>query len=212
MNANNSTILVFDLDRTLFNTDALYQDLYALCEDRGVQQDVLNYSLGLIPPSNLLFNFFVMVERSQAAPRPKLEKLISDLRKYIRDEGRKYVFDDVMPFFKAVMDGSNKARILTYGDIDFQTEKFVGCKLSKTCNDFTVTQDFKYNKSEIFKSSPTVFFDDNPRDIDGVKKFFPHVKAVEVKRPGTKYYKKYSTKADIVVEHLSWPLKLKSSG
>lgn len=66
MSTNNATTLIVDFDRTVFDSDALYRDLYSLCEVRGILQDRLDHSVGLVPLDNLLFNFFLMVERNLA--------------------------------------------------------------------------------------------------------------------------------------------------
>jgi len=206
MSTNNATTLVVDFDRTVFDSDALYQDLYSLCEARGIPQDRLDHSLGLVPPDNLLFNFFLMVERSLAVEGLQLVKLIAELQDFVRDEGRRYVFPDVGPFLDSAIKAGCKISILTYGDIAFQLAKFAGSGLSVLCHSFTATQDIKWQQLEMFGSQSVVFLDDNPRDIDGVKSRFPTVTVVEVKRPGTKYYNVHSSKADAVVDHLGWPL------
>lgn len=58
MNTSSQKLLIVDFDRTVFDSDALYRDLNKLCEARGISRDLLNSSLALVPPDNLLFNFF----------------------------------------------------------------------------------------------------------------------------------------------------------
>ena len=206
MNVSDITTLVVDFDRTVFDSDALYQDLYSLCAARAVPRGMLDYSLGLVPPNNLLFNFFQMVECSLAAHGLRFEKLIIELRDFVREEGSKYVFPDVHLFLDFAIESGCKIAILTHGDITFQLAKFDGSGLSASCHSFTATQDLKWQQREIFGSQALVFLDDNPKNIDGVKSRFPAVMVVEVKRPGTKYFNAHSSKADVVVDHLSWPL------
>ncbi len=159
-----------------------------------------------MPPDNLLFNFFLMVERSRAVEGLQLVKLMAELQDFVRDEGQKYVFSDVGPFLDSAIKAGYKITILTYGDIAFQLAKFTGGGLSALCHSFTATQDPKWEQREVFISPSVIFLDDNHRNIDGVKNLFPAVTAIEVKRPGTKYYKVHSSKADAVVDHLGWPL------
>lgn len=127
---------------------------------------------------------------------------------FIRNDGRQYVFDDARSFLDSAVKAGWKVMIFTYGDVAFQLAKFVGSGLSDLCRSFTVSQYPKWCHEEIFGSPSTVFLDDNPRDIDGIKNRFPHVTAVEVKRPNTKYHDVLSSTADIVVDRLSWPLRL----
>lgn len=65
---------------------------------------------------------------------------------------------------------------------------------------------------EIMGTSPIIILDDNPKNIDEVKTRFPEALVVEVKRQNSKYQTVLSTKADLVVGQLDWPLRLQESG
>ncbi len=67
---------------------------------------------------------------------------------------------------------------------------------------------YDFAKSETWRC----FLDDNPKNIDEVKTRFPEVPVVEVKRPNSKYQTVLSKKADLVVDRLDWPLRLRKSG
>lgn len=202
-----STIVV-DFDRTIFDSDRLYQDLYSLCEEEGISRNVLNPADALVPPDNLLFNFFLMIQCSQAITVDQATVAIKRMGSFVQNEGGCYVFADVIPFLRSVIDDGLQVIVLTYGDHQFQTAKFVGSKLSSFCNRFLVTSEAKWRRSEIFDSPSVFFLDDNPKNIDGVKEKFPQVSAVEVKREGTKYQSAHSLHADLVVHQLRWPFGL----
>jgi hypothetical protein len=131
---------------------------------------------------------------------------------FVRNKGRQYVFNDTRIFLNSATRDGWKVRIFTYGDIAFQLAKFVGSGLSDLCHSITVTQDPKWCYREMFCLPSTIFLDDNPIDIDRVKYRFPHVTAVEVKRLNTKYHNVISSKADTMVDHLSWPLEFNRKG
>lgn len=212
MNTSNQGTLVVDFDRTVFDSDALYRDLYKLCEARGINKDSLNPSFALVPPDNLLFNFFLMVQRSQIIDPVRIEKVVAEMQGYVREKGHLYTFDDSSSFLAAAIRSGWKVVILTYGDISFQLAKFVGSKLGDFCHSFTVTSEVKWRQMEILSIYPIIFLDDNPKNIDEVKTRFPEVLGVEVKRPNSKYQTVLSGKADLVVDQLDWPLRLYASG
>lgn len=212
MNTNKPRTLVVDFDRTVFDSDALYHDLYDLCGQRGIRRGLLDPSLALVPPDNLLFNFFLMVRRSQGIKLSLIESAITEMETFIRNRGHQYVFNDARPFLNSAAKAGWRVIILTYGDLDFQLAKFVGSKLSEFCHRFTVTSETKWRQLEILNASSVIFLDDNPKNIDEVKTRFPQVLAVEVKRQSTKYQSVRSLNADFVVNHLHWPLRLHKSG
>jgi len=212
MNTSSQKLLIVDFDRTVFDSDALYRDLYKLCEAHGISKDFLDPSLALVPPDNLLFNFFLMVQRSQKVEPARIGKVVTEMQSYIREKGYMYVFDDSRSFLGSAIRSGWKVAILTYGDLSFQLAKFVGSKLSDLCHSFTVTSEVKWRQMEIMGVSPIIFLDDNPKNIDEVKTRFPELPVVEVKRPKSKYQNVLSKKADLVVDRLDWPLRLCKSG
>jgi len=147
-----------------------------------------------------------MVARSQAIKHPQLTKLICELQTFLRSEGKKYVFPDVSLFLNSAHREGYQIVVLTYGDFDFQLAKYVGSGLSLLGHNFIITSNFKWRHPIIWDSPSIIFLDDNPRDIDGVKCCFPSVRAVEIKRLNTKYFNVYSSRADLVISCLSWPL------
>ncbi|KKR08484.1 MAG: hypothetical protein UT32_C0001G0004 [Parcubacteria group bacterium GW2011_GWC2_39_14] len=212
MNTSSQELLIVDFDRTVFNSDALYRDLYELCEARGISRDFLDPSLALVPPGNLLFNFFLMIQRSQRIESARIGKVVAEMQSYVREKGHLYVFDDSRPFLGSAIKAGWKVAILTHGDLSFQLAKFVGSKLSDLCHSFTVTSEDKWRQMEIMGASPIIFLDDNPKNIDEVKTRFPEALVVEVKRPNTKYQTVLSNKADLIVSRLDWPLGLRKPG
>ncbi|MBU1202489.1 hypothetical protein KKH39_00360 [Patescibacteria group bacterium] len=209
MNTSSQELLIVDFDRTVFDSDALYRDLYELCEACGISRDLLDPSLALVPPDNLLFNFFLMVQRSQRIELDRIRKVVVEMQKYVREKGHLYVFDDSELFLGSAIRSGCEVVILTHGDLNFQLAKFVGSKLSDLCHSFTVTSGVKWRYMEIIGTSPIIFLDDNPKNIDEVKTRFPEALVVEVKRPNTKYQNVLSAKADFVVGQLDWPLRLR---
>jgi phosphoglycolate phosphatase-like HAD superfamily hydrolase len=212
MNINDSITLVVDFDRTIFDSDRLYQDLYCICENHGIGRDLLDPALALVPPENVLFNFFLMVQRSKGIEAAKINHLVAELRAFIRTKGHQYVFEDVRPFLGSAIQAGWKVVVLTYGDHDFQVAKLAGSGIGDLCQLFSITSTPKWDRLEIFNTSSVIFLDDNPRDIDGVKDRFPHVVAVEVKRQNTKYQTALSLKANFSVNQLHWPLRFGKLG
>ena len=212
MNTSSQELLVIDFDRTVFDSDALYRDLYKLCKVNGIDRDFLDPSLALVPPDNLLFNFFLMVQRNRKIKPVMIEKVVAEMQSYIREKGHLYVFDASRLFLSSAIESGWKVVILTYGDQGFQLAKFIGSKLSDLCHSFIVTSDVKWNQLEILGITPTIFLDDNPKNIDEIKTKFPETTVVEIKRPNTKYQNVLSIKADLVVNRLDWPLRLCETG
>ena len=211
MNISYQGLLIVDFDRTIFDSDALYRDLYRLCEKCGISRGLLDPALSLVPPDNLLFNFFLMVQRNQEIEPAEIEKVVAEMQSYVREKGYLYVFDDSKPFLSSAIKSGWKVSILTYGDPSFQLTKFVGSNLSGLCHNFTVTSEAKWHQLKTSNTSPTIFLDDNPKNIDEVKAKFPEVSVVEVKRSNSKYQTVLSTKADLVISQLDWPLRLRKS-
>lgn len=212
MSISSQELLIVDFDRTVFDSDTLYRDLYELCEAHGISRNLLNSSLAFVPPDNLLFNFFLMVQRSQRIEPVKIGKVVTEMQSYVREKGHLYVFDDSRSFLGSAIKSGWKVAILTHGDLSFQLAKFVGSKLSDLCHSFTVTSEVKWRQMEKAGTLPIIFLDDNPKNIDEVKTRFPETLVVEVKRQNSKYQTVLSVKADLVVGQLDWPLRLHESG
>lgn len=190
----------------MFDSDTLYRDLHAVCEGHGLRPEALPLDLGLIPPERKLFSFFMLLRQSGIVAPDLLEVLLREVRTYIQENAWRYVFPDVQTFLTAAKLTGSTIHVLTYGDIEFQLAKLAGSRLLTRCDGVVVTAVPKWLYDSLFSSDPTWFFDDNPREIDQVKRRHPGIVAVEVKRPGTKYFNVHSATAALRVGQLLWPL------
>lgn len=194
--------IVIDLDRTLLDTDSLYMAMYECCARYGVSQRQLQAQQECISKTTPFFCFQTMVQWHARSTNLNLTNLLEDLRNLLSEECDKYVFTDSYHFLRLCADHGWSKVLLTYGDQHFQEKKINGSKLSVGCNQAIVTQKPKWELPEIFSVPQTVFIDDNSDNIDMVKKTFPQVLTIAVKRVNTKYADNAADNADHLVHSL----------
>lgn len=200
--------ILVDFDRTLYNSDLLYKNLIKICLSRSLitEDELLSYWEKYVKHFKV-FNFFHFIEALPNLSNPEKQRIIKEAKKFILKEGKKFLYKDVKNFVKQYPD----FQILTYGDTYFQLFKIKGCGISKSCKNIHIVKRKKWSEKMFFQNQNTVLIDDHSETIQKVKKNFPNVSCIEIKRPGTKYSNQSSTFADKRITSLSQLYNLRSS-
>ncbi len=119
---------------------------------------------------------------------------------------QEFVYPDVFSFWQRHKDC--RIILLTFGQKKFQTEKIKKCHLGKY--DLYTTTELKYKKfSQILKKypAPYYFIDDKGQEIDPVKRKFPQVICLWMRRPDGSHRREPCLKADFKITNLKINLK-----
>lgn len=85
------------------------------------------------------------------------------------NNGKDIVFEDARKFLEKIKEKQNKLYLLTYikkGNEAYQMKKIMGADIIKFFNGFIIVTDYKFNLD--LKYEEGIFFDDDPRDINGL--------------------------------------------
>lgn len=182
--------IIFDLDSTLLNTRALKETLdsiffkYDLDFNVSYKQ-IVNYStekhLAMLPSDK------------QAEARRDIDEVFKKLPKFL--------FNDVQNFFQDRKAFGYKCSIVTRGDIEFQKQKIVALKEYIPFDVYYVEKESKAEKIlEISKPRDVVYFVDNMlEELVDVKKNFPTVITVLIKRYNEPALEKFSEADHVII-------------
>lgn len=179
--------IIIDLDRTLLDSDALHEAMFQCCERQGIPRIELQTQQERIRKESPLFCFYRMVEEHAINIQQDLSVLQETLRRLIDEDCSRFLFTDSLDFLERGIAYGWDCTLLTYGEHEFQSRKIRGSGLDRICHRTIVTQRPKWELPHVFRDDRVLFIDDNSENIDRVKECFPHVFAIAVKRPLTKY-------------------------
>ncbi len=192
--------IVVDFDRTLFNTDKIYIKLIRLVElYLGVTEKAILKRWGEYQSLNGVFNLFVLIKEWPGSSEVETNKTTKAIKKFLQQEGHKYAYPDARSFLQSYP----SAIILTYGDPEFQQHKMKSSRLNGIGNRFAISEEKKWLIKEYFKEELVFLIDDHPETIAMVKKLYPHVICIQMKRRGAKYSAMHSPYADCEISTLS---------
>lgn len=181
--------IFFDLDDTLFDTRAFACGAQQLFAEYGISEELFwrsyremrsefpdqGWSYSFDKHRERLFRYFA--PESDNDLRVRLEVYMSTARDFLFPE----VFD-ALSFFKK---RNCSMFILTFGDTDFQRSKVIHSGLGPFMEDIIVTDKDKgmaLHERGIGSDGVVYFFDDKVVHIESVKRVFPHICSVLVRR------------------------------
>lgn len=176
--------LVYDFDRTLYNTEVLWQEwLRLLSVAYGVD------SLLARTQATKLFEQGFTLEKHLAElgiEVPKEGGIVQQLSDFTRRQGSALVFHDVIDFLKTHV--NHEQRILTHGDDEYQLSKIVDSGI------FPYMKEIWYAHTEVPKHTflsrlvcngePIFFIDDTPSHLEAVVEAGLPVNLVRMCRQG----------------------------
>lgn len=179
----------FDLDDTLFDTGAFARGAQRLFAEHGISEELFWKSYremrSEFPDQGWSYSFDK--HRKKLLPyfspgsddnlRVRLESYISTAKDFL--------FPEVLDVLFSFKERGYPMSILTFGDVDFQRSKVIRSGLGPFMEDIIVTDRDKgmaLRESGIGNDENIYFFDDKVVHIESVKKAFPHIRSVLVKR------------------------------
>lgn len=109
--------IYLDFDRTVYNTDKLYNDMNKVILKYGIEQWQFDIVKNKIFEKPILFNYFKVIDYICNTNQISV-KVLHELESIVRN-GDKYIFDDVEEFIKNAKNKGYTVNILTYGDRNF---------------------------------------------------------------------------------------------
>lgn len=182
--------IFLDFDDTLFDTSAFFNALQVIFEKFGVSKALFLKSYqemkAEFPTIGWRYSCEMHIERLRQSLSFDEEGLRKELRVCIADT-EKFLFPDAKSFLASLKVSGYSTFILSFGDIYFQTAKISGTGISQFIERNIITDKDKAValQSEIDDDGKNAwFFDDRIHFIESVKRAFPKVRTVLVRRVG----------------------------
>ena len=180
----------FDFDNTLYETAKLTEVMLnaivnSIYNKTGKNlEDLKKYAKeNFNSTTGNIFNFAEeMVEKFKSDKN----KVLEDLNNAIYS-GESIVFEDARRFVEKLYKNNNKLYILTYipdkKNHDYQMKKIIGSGIAKYFNSIIITSEYKFNLDLDYKNG--IFFDDDPRDLNGLFEKNP-IKVIRIRKENNK--------------------------
>lgn len=195
--------IFIDFDVTLLNTRLFKKDYFREFKKFGVgakkAEEVYEEMKKRIGKDNPYFHADLLKKSHKNLDTRNLKKALLNFR----NQGRKYIFDDVHPFLKFLLNNKWRVELLSIGYRPAQRKKVQGSGLANFFHKIHVID--SDNKSDHLKKilkkpdNHFVFIDDNINLVDDVKKNFPKATVMQILRYSRQ---EKSKKADYVVKNL----------
>ena len=203
MEQKHNKLIVLDFDHTVFNTTKYVEKLKEVFKKEfDIDKETFAKHRDLIKKCCVVIDFDKFIESFSYEGDLDMHHTIEQT---IRENARKWVFDDVIPFMEKYRDEYDIV-VETHGDKEQQEEKITHSQLPHYVDWIISTE----GKDKVFddlveKYDETHFFDDKAKNIDAVKQKHPKVTTYFVQRPEDKPYADKTSKCncdDFVVEGL----------
>jgi len=202
--------IFLDFDDTLFNTRAFIEDMKGVFEECGIPKDLFDRSYQEIKVSfgktERTYDFDVHLRKLKESASFDEMCLREKVRTFVADSAR-YLFSDVADFVSLLRKNQCSLFILSFGTSEFQKEKIVGSGLGVSVEKIIITTDMDNKemalKKEVSSDDKEVwFFDDRMKYVESVKRVFPGIRTVLVKRKEGRYQDEPTSLCDYVVSDL----------
>lgn len=180
----------FDFDNTLYETAKLTEVMLnaivnSIYNKTGKNlEDLKKYAKENF--NSTTGNIFNFAEEMAEKFKSDKNKVLKDLNNAIYS-GESIVFEDARRFVEKLYKNNNKLYILTYipdkKNHDYQMKKIIGSGIAKYFNSIIITSEYKFNLSLDYKNG--IFFDDDPRDLNGLFEKNP-IKVIRIRKENNK--------------------------
>jgi FMN phosphatase YigB (HAD superfamily) len=188
-------IILIDFDDVVFNTKKFREDLRTLFLSNGISKDLYEKTYYDVDDERVIKTYDPEKQIVRICKMKGRDMDMNGLRNSLDSflgSIEKYVFDDVISFMNEF--AGDDVNIVSYGDAVFQKKKIDGSGIAKYCRDVIITERLKsravyeiMKKNNIDGAEKTVFIDDRNEQIEDVKKRFPFVTTILLKRPEGRY-------------------------
>lgn len=185
--------IFIDFDDVLFNTKKFKEKLADIFASVGISKE--EYEKTYFKPrdehSVKVHDIEEQIQRLKGVcsfDEEELRKLLDNLMQ----DTSSFIFDDVVPFANA--NKGDELAILSFGSKDFQKKKVASSGIQKYIAEIIVAGESKAETlADIFKNQSDIlnekilFIDDRTEQIQDVKKNFPGIITIFIKRPEGRY-------------------------
>lgn len=186
-------IIFIDFDDVLFNTKKFKDDLQNLFFQHGISREVFEYYYHNPQQKKALktydpWNHLEMIRKGEDL---NVEGVKKDLEGFMVDTNP-YLFDDSIDFLKAFHD--QDICIVSYGESHFQEMKIGECRVGRYCKKIRITDQLKSMviekllEDENYDGGKVYFIEDRIEQIEDVKRKFPFVKTIFMRRSEGRYH------------------------
>ena len=180
----------FDFDNTLYETAKLTEVMLnaivnSIYNKTGKNlEDLKKYAKENF--NSTTGNIFNFAEEMAEKFKSDKNKVLEDLNNAIYS-GESIVFEDARRFVEKLYKNNNKLYILTYipdkKNHDYQMKQIIGSGIAKYFNSIIITSEYKFNLDLDYKNG--IFFDDDPRDLNGLFEKNP-IKVIRIRKENNK--------------------------
>ncbi len=180
----------FDFDNTLYETAKLTEIMLnaianSIFNETGKNlKDLRKYAEENF--NSTTGNIFDFAEDMAKIFKADKDKVLEDLNNSIYN-GKDVVFEDARRFVEKLYKSDNKLHILTYipdkKNHDYQMKKIIGSGIAKYFSSIIITSEYKFNLSLDYENG--IFFDDDPRDLNGLFEKKP-IKVIRIRKENNK--------------------------
>lgn len=201
--------IFLDFDDTLFDTNAFFVNVQDIFEEFGISKEISLKSYQEIkaefPGGGWCYSFGRHIEKMKQYVSFDEESL-QDRLTICSANTERFLFSDVKDFLLSLKKNGHTLFILSFGDTQFQSAKIAGAGISQFIERNIITDKDKAValRGEINDNGEGVwFFDDRMKYIESVKRVFPEIKTVLVKREERRYQEEESNEfCDYIVSDL----------
>jgi len=210
--------IFIDFDDVLFNTKRFKLGYLKCFEKYGVSKEMFDecYYDPLSRGSIKKYDPAKHIRRIFAKHKNIKRELEKEIVKFTTDT-KKYIFPDVLEFVKK--NKRNDLFIISYSKTDLQKAKIANSGISNFFKAVEITNKLKsgaigmlLKKEKIKCSEEAVYFiEDRAEQIENVKKKYPQIKTILLKRKGGRYFDEKNSYCDFECANLSQVKKVISS-
>lgn len=181
-----------DFDDVIFNTKSFFEKLKMVYVPFGISSELFETTYEELKKERagswLGYSSSLHIEKLQeclSVDVPALQKAIDS---FLRDTSE-FVFPDVKDFLQWAEENTYSVSVLSFGDLEFQTQKIHGTQLSAYFEKVIVTDKDKSQAliAEKISEEKVWFLDDRNHFLENVKAKIPSVQTVLVSRPEGRY-------------------------
>lgn len=189
-------IIFIDFDDVIFNTKKFRDDLIGIFFSFGVSEEMYKETYYDSDCDNIVKTYDPLKQINRLGRLENIDegKMIASVNAFLNDLDS-YVFSDVTAFLKSFE--CEDVNIVSYGDPSFQKRKIDGSGVGKYCKDIIVTKHLKskaiaeiMKKNNDIETQKIIFIDDRNEQIEDIKRTFPFILTVLIKRPEGRYQEK----------------------
>lgn len=186
-------IIFIDFDDVLFNTKKFKEDLKNLFFQQDITQEIFDKYYHNPKQDKILkiYNPWEQLDRIVVGENMDIKKTKEELENFMFDTTA-YLFEDSVEFLKNFK--TESVYIVSYGESRFQEMKINKCGADVYCEKMHITDELKSSVIEKImqdrnqQKEDIFFIEDRIEQLEDVKKKFPKIKTIFIRRTEGRYH------------------------